>query len=73
MIKNLGWFGTIAGMLGALVLALNLQFSGWGFVLFWVSSTTWACIAFVRKDWSLFTINFVFTVTNALGIIRYLL
>ena len=37
----LKWLGTAFGIAGAAVLAFNLPFSGWGFVLFLVSSLAW--------------------------------
>ncbi len=40
MLTWLKWFGTGMGIAGALVIALNLPFSGWGFVLFLVSSVS---------------------------------
>ncbi len=41
MLAWLKWIGTGMGIAGALVIALNLPFSGWGFVLFLVSSVSW--------------------------------
>ena len=38
---SLKWLGTATGIAGATVISLNLPLSGWGFVLFLVSSVSW--------------------------------
>ncbi len=70
--NKLGWFGSIAGILGAAIVASNISISGWGWVVFLISSISWLIVGFKRKDWALFYINLAFTATNTLGIIRYL-
>jgi hypothetical protein len=71
--KTLKWTGTAAGVAGATLVALNLPFSGWGFVLFLVSSISWMVAGALHKDNPLVALNFVFTLTNLLGIWRWLL
>lgn len=72
ILATLKWFGTLTGASGALLLALNISISGWGFVLFIVSSTTWMAAGFKMNEPSLWTLHGVFTGVNAIGIYRWL-
>ena len=38
---TLKWIGTGTGIAAAFLIALNLSISGWGFVLFLISSVSW--------------------------------
>ena len=73
MIAWLKWIGTGAGLAGALVIALNLPFSGWGFVLFFVSSTTWFAAAVLQRDTPLAVLSAGYTAVNILGMYRWLI
>ena len=73
MIAWLKWIGTGAGLAGALVIALNLPFSGWGFVLFFVSSTTWLAAAVLQRDTALAVLSAGYTAVNILGMYRWLI
>ena len=73
MITWLKWIGTGAGLAGALVIALNLPFSGWGFTLFFVSSTTWLAAAVLQRDTPLAVLSAGYTAVNMLGIYRWLI
>ena len=73
MIAWLKWIGTGAGLAGALVIALNLPFSGWGFVLFFVSSTTWLAAAILQRDTPLAVLSAGYTAVNILGMYRWLI
>lgn len=72
-LRLLRWTGTAFGVAGALLVALNLPASGWGFALFLVSSTCWTAAGLLRRDPALWTLNAAFTAINALGIWRWLL
>lgn len=67
------WMGTGFGIVGAVLVALNLSFSGWGFVLFFVSSVSWTIAGVMMKENSLILLNGVFTMINMLGIYRWLI
>ena len=60
-------------LLRRLQIALNLPFSGWGFVLFLGSSVSWTVAGFKMRENSLALLNGVFTVINLLGIYRWLI
>ena len=40
-ISCVAWFGSFTGLLGSLLLALQSEVSGWGFVVFLVSNAAW--------------------------------
>ena len=67
------WAGTVFGVTGASLIALNLPISGWGFLLFLVSSVSWTVAGVMMREHSLILLNAVFTVINVLGIYRWLI
>ena len=69
----LKWLGTVAGIGGAVLVALNIPASGWGFVFFLVSSVCWGTAALTIREWSLLLLQGVFTIINLIGIYRWLL
>ena len=69
----LKWSGTIAGILGALLLALNIPQSGWGYVLFLVSSVCWSSAGISMREPSITTLNSAFSIVNVIGIYSWLL
>jgi hypothetical protein len=73
LLSALKWLGTAAGIAGALWIALNLPSSGWGFLLFLLSSMSWGTAALLMGESSLLLLQGVFTVINLLGIWRWLL
>ncbi|OAN53865.1 hypothetical protein A6A04_13310 [Paramagnetospirillum marisnigri] len=72
MLPILKWLGTGAGIAGALLVALNIPASGWGFALFLVSSSSWVVAAIIMRDRPLLALNAAFTAINVLGIVRWL-
>lgn len=73
MLRGLKWLGTAAGILGALLVAANIPSSGWGFVLFLVSSLSWSAAGLLMREPSLVALNATFVAINILGIVRWLL
>ncbi len=73
MLRVLKWLGTAAGILGALLVAANIPSSGWGFVLFLVSSLSWSAAGRLMREPSLVALNVTFVAINILGIVRWLL
>jgi drug/metabolite transporter (DMT)-like permease len=69
----LKWFGTITGVAGALLLAINIPESGWGFVLFLGSSVSWCMAGITMKEPSIWTLHGVFTIVNMIGIYRWVI
>lgn len=73
MLPHLKWLGTVAGILGALLVASNIPASGWGFVLFLVSSLAWTAAGAAMREPSIWVLNLTFTAINVLGVVRWLL
>jgi hypothetical protein len=69
----IGWFGSITGLIGGLLLALNAPYSGWGFVAFLLSNTAWLSHGIRTKTWSLVAMQVGFTATSLLGVWRWML
>jgi hypothetical protein len=69
----LGWFGTIAQIAGAVLMAANLPVSGWAFLPFLAGSLCWLIVSLRRRLHSMATLQAVFTATNVLGVYRWLL
>lgn len=67
------WFGSIAGILGALLLAANIQYSGYGWLLFLVSNIAWIVYALQSKIKSMLIMQLVFTSTSLIGIFRWIM
>lgn len=72
MLPRLKWLGTGAGIAGALLIAANIPLSGWGFVLFLVSSASWTAAGLAMRDRPLAALNATFTAINILGVVRWL-
>lgn len=68
----LKWTGTVTGIAGALILALNLPLSGWGWVLFAISALAWTIAGIVLKELSLVLLQAGFLVVDMIGIYRWL-
>lgn len=61
------------GVMGALLLALKIEVSGLGFLLFTLSSVLWTMIAYKMYNMPLMWMNVVFTACNILGVYRWLM
>jgi hypothetical protein len=66
------WIGTIAGVAGATVIALNFGFVIYGFYLYLISSVLWSVVGWMQREASLFVLQSAFTAINILGIYRWL-
>jgi len=73
MLKTIKWIGTTAGVAGAVLLALNIAISGWGFVLFLISSISWTAAAVAMREASLGLLQGAFVIINLLGIYSWLI
>ena len=57
----------MAGVCGALLLALNGRRAGWGFALFTLSNLGWIAFAAMQGHWALLAQNVGFMATSLLG------
>lgn len=69
--KAIEWLGCGAGLLGALLLALNTKFSGLGFIFFLLSNLCWISFALKAKSKGLLITQIGFTATSLFGLIRW--
>jgi hypothetical protein len=72
LVNVMAWFGSIAGLIGSLLLAVNAEYSGWGFVAFLVSNAAWFYYGVKTKTWSMCVMQIGFTLTSILGIYRWM-
>ena len=73
MILILEWSGCITGVLGALLLALNNRWSGYGFVMFGLSNLLWMAYALSVGANGLLTMQIVYGVTSVIGIWQWVI
>ncbi len=69
----LKWFGTVTGVVGASILALNIPISGWGWVLFALSALAWTIAGLAQRDTSLVVLQGAFLVVDLIGVWRWLI
>lgn len=69
----IGWVGSFLGSAGALLVALNVAVSGYGYLLFTSSSILMCLYALYGKDKPVLFQNLVFTIINSIGVYRWLL
>lgn len=72
MLILLEWTGALAGAAGALLLACNKRWSGYGFVLFLFANAAWMAYGALTATFGLVTMQIVCTGTSLLGIWRWL-
>ena len=71
-LKRIEWAGCLAGLLGALILSLNMPFSGIGFGFFLISNIFWIAYAVGRRAVGLLVMQLGFMTTRIIGIVRWL-
>jgi hypothetical protein len=73
-VTTLEWIATGTGVVAAIIVSLNLGIrkTGWGFVIFTVSSVAWIGAAALEGEMALGVQNAVLFVINVIGIYRYL-
>ena len=76
LIDGLEWYGSIAGALAALIVALDLgrRPTGWAFLIFVTSSVALVTWGFVSdKAQGIGTQNVILFAINVIGVYRYLI
>ncbi len=66
-----GWFGTITGITGGLLVALNFEYSKFGYLFFMASAISWIIQGAKNNDNPLILLNTVFVCVNTVGIYRW--
>ncbi len=74
MDRGIEWAGSLTGLLGAWLLAINdPQWSGYGFVAFLVSNGFWIVLGLRKRLYGLLLMQAGFTGSSLLGIARWLI
>ena len=71
--KMIKWFGSITGIIGALMLALNNDFSGYGYIFFILSSFSLTFDFFRDKLYSMIWMQAIFLMINLIGGYQWIL
>jgi len=71
MTKVLSTIGTVTGITGALLVALNMNMFVLGYTLFLTSSITWVSYAFMTKQTNLLILNLTFGIINLIGLYNF--
>ena len=71
MRKVMGWLGSILQMVGAVMVASNFVHPYWGYLVMMPGAVIWSALACRARDWSLATMQALFTVINFLGLARW--
>ncbi len=66
-----GWFGTITGISGGMLIALNFNHSKFGYIFFMISAISWIIQGTKNNDKSLVILNAFFVCVNMLGIYQW--
>lgn len=65
--------GSVLGVLGSVLLAMNSRWSGYGFIAFLASNVAWLIFGRHTGHWLFFAQQMVFTFTSLMGIWRWLI
>jgi len=68
MIDLLQWAGCATGIIGSLLLALRITWSGWGFVFYVFSNAFWIAFGIATHAPGLVVMQCVFTCTSIAGV-----
>lgn len=68
----LKWIGTIAGIIGSLLVASNSGFQAGGYIAFLLGSISWLVVSVKTSDYAGVLQWAFFSCVNAWGIINYL-
>lgn len=72
MNKLLSTLAMITGVIGALLIALNINMFEVGYSLFLSSSVLWVVYSVKTKQMNLLLMNIVFTAINLIGLINFI-
>lgn len=67
----IAWGGAVFGILGALLVALQVRASGFGFMAYAASNICWIAFALETGNKPIFIMNFIFIALAMLGFYRW--
>lgn len=73
MMTVIEWSGSVLGIVGALLLALNIPQSRFGWIFFAASNVCWIYFGFATGTYSLAAMQIVFSCTSAIGIRNWII
>lgn len=65
-------FGAIFGVLGSLLLALQVRASGFGFLCYAFSNVCWIAFGIAGQHWGVLGMNCVFLLLSCVGFARWM-
>jgi len=68
---NIDDWGTIFGIVAAILLALNITISPYSFILFGISSVLWCIYAYRIHEYSLMWMNVVYFIIDSFAVYRW--
>ncbi|HEY0843415.1 hypothetical protein [Methylotenera sp.] len=68
----IAWAGSVTASVGSLLLALNIRYSNWGWVLFLISNIFWIVYSLAENQSPICLQNSIFIGTSLLGIYRWI-
>lgn len=69
--KRMEWIAAICGIIGAMLVALNIGAATIGYCFFLVGAVSYLIVAFSIRNVPLFYLNLVFAITNIIGLVRH--
>lgn len=66
--NTFGWIGSISGISGGALFALNLPYSKYAYWILIASSISWIIQGYRNRDNSIILMNTAFSLINAIGI-----
>jgi len=68
LLVAVGWVGSIFGLIGSLLLALHVPYSGYGFLAYLGSNFAWLYHGVKTRTWALVVMQVGFTSTSLVGL-----
>lgn len=68
LLVAVGWIGSIFGLIGSLLLALHVPYSGYGFLAYLGSNFAWLYHGVKTRTWALVVMQVGFTATSLVGL-----
>lgn len=69
--KTLEWIACLCGIIGALLVALNIGMAHLGYQFFLAGALGYCIVAFLVNNNPLLLLNLVFAATNIIGLVRH--
>lgn len=67
----LRWIGTVTGIMGAVLVALNIEETRYGFIFFLVSALLYSYTSWKDRDYPMLSLQVTFACIDLLGIWRW--